>query len=146
MHRLLAFFFLAIVSLTACDSSQPEQPKTSEASKQAIQQLGVAVALNNKATQFKNQFPSFERVSAADMTRLKSLWVSALIEAREIDIDALNADTLGFGDAFSDKFIKGLELCVDGNGQMDIVQGQLLLDAFGQNLSAVKAQKRASAR
>lgn len=146
MHRFVLLLLVAFVGLIGCNSPQSEQPKPSESSKQAIRQLGVAVALNNEATEFSNKFPSFEIIPAPDLQRLQSLWSAALVEARKVDVAALNADEPGFGDTFQNKFIKGLELCTQGNGQLDIVQGQLLLDSFGNELSAIKAKKRASAR
>jgi hypothetical protein len=144
MHKLLLLLLL-LLALLGCSSPQSEQHKQSDSSKQAVRQLGVAVALNNEATEFSNKFPSFEIIPASDLQHLQSLWSSALVEARKVDVIALNADEPGFGDTFQNKFIKGLELCTNGNGQLDIVQGQLLLDSFGNDLSAVKAKKRASA-
>lgn len=104
------------------------------------------MALNNKATEFSNRLPSFELISEAELERLQSLRSEARVEANKVDVAALGASEPGFGNTFQKKFIKGLELCIQGNGQLDVVKGQLLLKFFGNELAAFKAKGRTNAR
>lgn len=143
---MIKFLTLAVPLLLLVPGCGSEPPNSSAARDRAVQQLGVAVAHNNEATALSNQLGSTGSISDPDFQHLRSLWSNALVEARKIDIEALNADEPGFGDIVEDKFIRGLELCAQSTDSDGFARGQLLLASFGDDLAKAKAKKRSGVR
>ena len=143
---MIRFLTLSVPLLLWSLGCGPEPSGSSAARDRAVQQLGVAVARNNEATAFSNQLGSTGSVSDPDFQHLRSLWSNALVEARKIDIEALNAEEPGFGNVVQDKFIRGLELCTQSTDSDGFARGQLLLASFGDDFAAVKAKKRRGRR
>ena len=143
---MIKFLTLSVPLLLWSIGCGSEGPGSSAARDRAVQQLGVAVARNNEATAFSNQLGSTGSISDPDFQPLRALWSNALVEARKIDIEALNAEDPGFGNIVRDKFIRGLELCTQSTESDGFAQGQLLLYSFGDDFAKVKAKKRRGSR
>jgi hypothetical protein len=133
-----AMALLLLGCLAACSS--PKAPPSAEA-REAFDHLATAVALSNQASNLINQPPAFGHMSPSNFKKLQSLWRASLTAARQVNVALLNAEEPGFGDTFQSKFIRGLELCTQGNSTSDLIQGQLLLEEFGESLAAVKSKK-----
>ena len=130
---MIKFLTLSVPLLLWSIGCGSEGPGSSAALDRVVQQLGVALA-NNEANAFSYQLGS------------TAPWSNALVEARKIDIEALNAEEPGFGNSVRDKFIRGLELCTQGTESDGFAQGQLLLYSFGNDFAKVKAKKRRGSR
>ena len=130
---MIRFLTLSVPLLLWSLGCGPEPSGSSAALDRVVQQLGVALA-NNEANAFSYQLGS------------TAPWSNALVEARKIDIEALNAEEPGFGNVVQDKFIRGLELCTQSTDSDGFARGQLLLASFGDDFAAVKAKKRRGRR
>ena len=81
---MIKFLTLSVPLLLWSIGCGSEGPGSSAALDRVVQQLGVALA-NNEANAFSYQLGS------------TAPWSNALVEARKIDIEALNAEEPGFG-------------------------------------------------
>lgn len=132
-----ALLLLLALSLTACNSELSESASVRSAQTDAsFLHLDKAIDLNNQATEIANSTSLV--VTADEMSRILELRRAALAEARKVDIGALNAERNGLGDLFQEKFLRGLELYVEGDGRSDLVLGQTRLAQWTITVNAMR--------
>lgn len=90
-----------------------------------------SIDFSNQATAIMNRDGT--KLEAQEMKQVINFEKSALNEARLVDINALNKHYDNFGDNWRDKYIKGLELFIEGieeNNNEKSLSGQVLLDKY----------------
>lgn len=117
------FLLLPTVLLFSCTNSN----------KSNVEHFVNSIEYANEANEISNGNSSiyYEQSEIEEMVRLKQM---ALDEARKVNISSLNKRFQGFGDSYEDLFINGLILFTTGmedENQSKIIQGQLLLDEWG---------------
>ena len=124
MFKISIFILLfATITLSGCSLSEPSNPE----------RLSKSINYSNQAAVILNQTGS--NLSQENMTEIIKLKKQALDEALLVDTKALNNQYQGFGDQWKSKYIKGLELFIEGieNGDnQKSLQGQVLLDQWGE--------------
>lgn len=121
MKKLI--LLLPVVLLFSCSSSN----------KSNVEHFVNSIEYVNEANKISNGSNSIylEQSEVEEMIRLKQ---RALGEARKVNISSLNKRFQGFGDSYEDLFIEGLNLYLTGmedENQRKVIQGQLLLDEWG---------------
>ena len=117
------FLLLPVVLLFSCSNSN----------KSNVEHFVNSIEYVNEANRISNGSNSiyYEQSEVEEMIRLKQ---RALGEARKVNISSLNKRFQGFGDSYEDLFIEGLILYLTGmedENQRKVIQGQLLLDEWG---------------
>lgn len=103
----------------------------------------------NEANKIINKGEAFTTVEPEEMDQIIDLHKKAIEEAKLVDINELNDRLNNFGNHYRDKFIKGLELIVEGYEKHDnrkYTDGSLLLYKWGEwytaNLDNIKNNRK----
>jgi hypothetical protein len=94
--------------------------------------LSKSIDYSNQATLILNRNGS--NLSADEMQNIVRLKKMALEEARLVDVESLNKQHDDFGNQWRDKYIKGLDMFIQGVENSDgvkLLQGQALLEEWG---------------
>ncbi|MCC6679879.1 MAG: hypothetical protein IT445_03155 [Phycisphaeraceae bacterium] len=132
-HLLLLMCAFGIASCSEQESSNFDDP--------TWEHLAASIEYNNQATLLANAEPASAVVDPKNLDEMKRLWRLALAEAQLVTASVLNEDEHGFGDRYKSEFQRGLEL-VSAESNEGLVEGQLLLDRFGNYYEELLARKR----
>lgn len=115
----------------------------------SITHLNKSIDLTNEGTKILNQVTAFTLMSDNQMKQYINFLKDALIEGDQVNIEKLNKDHPNFGNHFRDEYIKGIKSLISGyelKRDQNFVQGQLLLDSWGNwysaNFENIKSRKK----
>jgi hypothetical protein len=94
-----------------------------------------SINLKNKATEIGNSGQPYKQLGREKGQKMIEYYRQALVEAKKADIQKLNSVYAGLGENYQKKFIRGIEMFLEGDekGNTQIfLQGQILLDQFGE--------------
>ena len=116
--------------------------------KSTVQHFTESINYANEATRLRNKGGPYEFMDPEDSGKMLEFMKKALEEARLVNTEILNRRYPDFGNYYRDKFIKGLELFIEGSEENDnikLLAGQRLDDEwevwYEQNIDAIRKRK-----